>query len=232
MHVPNHDAAAVLTTLRAINFLQPSYVVVLGDFADFASLSGHDRDRPTRESLQQEAVAVNTMLTAIETASPEAKRIYIQGNHEHRLDRYLMRTAEQVFPFVRFQDIINLTQWTYVPYRSSYKLGKLYLTHDTGRAGINAHRYARDSHMGNTIIGHTHRMAYEVKGTFQGQPHLAAMFGWLGDAKKAAEYAHEANSSDWVHGFGIGYMEQDGVVHVTPVPIINGKALVEGRLIS
>jgi hypothetical protein len=144
-----------------------------------------------------------------------------------------MKNAEQLYPFAHFTDVVELSsRWTFVPYRKTYKLGRLYLTHDTGKAGPNAHRQARDAHMGNTIIGHTHRMAYEVKGTFQGQPHLAAMFGWLGDADKAGTYLHEAASSDWAHGFGLGYMEEDGTVHVQPVPIINGKALVEGRLVG
>jgi hypothetical protein len=56
------------------------------------------------------------------------------------------------------------------------------------------------------------------------------MFGWLGDAEKAGDYLHEAKASDWCHGIGLGYMEPSGIVHVTPVPFINGRCVVEGRL--
>jgi hypothetical protein len=44
---------------------------------------------------------------------------------------------------------------------------------------------------------------------------------------------HEAKSAEWVHGFGVGYLEpQSGVVHLQPVPIVHGKCVVNGRLFT
>ena len=44
------------------------------------------------------------------------------------------------------------------------------------------------------------------------------------------KYLHRAEAKRWPLGFGIGRMESNGVVHVTPVPIVNYKACVEGEL--
>jgi hypothetical protein len=86
--------------------------------------------------------------------------------------------------------------------------------------------------MGSAVIGHTHRMAYEVVGRFDEHPYLAAMLGWLGDVKTAARYLHEAKSAEWVHGFGVFYMEPSGACHVQPVPIVDGRCVVQGRLVT
>ena len=44
---------------------------------------------------------------------------------------------------------------------------------------------------------------------------------------------HEAKASDWVKGFGIGYLEpQTGIVHLQPVPIVNGRCVVNGKLFT
>ena len=103
---------------------------------------------------------------------------------------------------------------------------------DTGKAGKNAHRSTALAYMGSAVQGHTHRMAYEVTGTFDGTPYLAAMLGWLGD-RKAADYMHEVGAAEWVHGMGIGHMERDtGIVHVQPIPFVNGKCVVNGELVS
>jgi hypothetical protein len=126
---------------------------------------------------------------------------------------------------------LHETGWKWVPYRQSVKLGKLNLTHDTGSAGVNAHRQSAARFMGSTVIGHTHRMAYEVTGRFDASPYLACMLGWLGDRGRAAKYLHEASAASWVHGFGVGYLEPtSGVVYLTPVPIIDGRCVVEGVL--
>jgi hypothetical protein len=85
---------------------------------------------------------------------------------------------------------------------------------------------------GNVVIGHTHRMAYNVEGSARGKPHVGAMFGWLGDFD-ALDYCHRIRARrDWVHGFGIAYVEPSGNVHLQPCPIVEGKVLIEGKLIQ
>jgi hypothetical protein len=153
------------------------------------------------------------------------------GNHEFRLERYIAKNAPAVEGLFSYENWVEDHGWETVPYLSTYKLGKLNITHDTGTAGMNAHRDAASAHMGSTVIGHTHRLAYEVRGKVDGVPYLAAMFGWLGDPAKIT-YLHNAKAAHWVHGFGIGYMLEDGVTHVQPVPIIDGKCMVEGKLYS
>ena len=58
------------------------------------------------------------------------------------------------------------------------------------------------------------------------------MFGWLGDVSQI-DYAHSAQvGTDWVSGFGIGYLLPCGTVVLNPVPIVGNRCIVEGKLIG
>lgn len=233
-HIPNHDERAWGLLLRVALHLKPKHIVILGDFADGETLSAHPATKPGEVSFEQEVAGVQKCLDQLD-ALGATNKIYIEGNHEFRLDRYLMERAPAMFHAIKWQNVLTLYErgWQWVPYRKSVALGKLHLTHDTGTAGINAHRTSAQAFGGSAVIGHTHRMSYEVKGRFGGTPYLAAMLGWLGDAEKAASYMHEAKASDWVHGFGVGYLEPaSGIVHLQPVPIVNGRCVVNGKLFS
>lgn len=230
-HIPNHNEEVWSLMLRVAHFLKVQTVVILGDFADAETLSAHPATRPGQRDFEDELGEVNKCLDQLDRIGA-ARKIYVSGNHEFRLDRYLMDRAPAMFRSIQWPRLLNLRErgWEWVPYRKSVKVGKLHVTHDTGTAGMNAHRQAAKAFGGSAVIGHTHRMAYEVTGRFDGAPYLSAMFGWLGDASKAAEYMHEAKAAEWVHGFGVFYKEPNGIVHVQPVPIVNGHCVVNGKL--
>ena len=230
-HIPNqHENFNV--ALRACGVFEPDIIVILGDFADGESLSAHAPSTAHgRRSFKEEVDEIAKALDQIDSAGATEK-YYVKGNHENRLERLLADKAPALFDCVNYADMLKLKErgWSVTEYKQSLALGKLHITHDTGTAGMNAHRSAAADHMGSTIIGHTHRMAYEVRGKYAGEPYLAAMFGWLGDPSKI-DYVHQAKAAHWVHGSGLGGMEPSGEVHVQPVPIINGGCVVEGLLV-
>jgi UDP-2,3-diacylglucosamine pyrophosphatase LpxH len=220
--------------LRALRAFKPDIVVILGDFADCESLSAHAPSTAHgRKSFKLEVDEVSAALKQIEKAAPNAERYYVKGNHENRLERFLAKNAAALFDCVNYADLLKLKErgWKVTEYKKTLKLGKLHITHDTGKSGKDAHRSSALTHMGSTIIGHTHRMAYDVKGKYGGDAYVAAMFGWLGDSE-SVDYMHQSNvQTEWVHGFGLGWLEENDVLHVQPVPIVRGACIVEGKLI-
>lgn len=232
-HIPYHDPGAWALLMKAGQALRPDIVVCLGDFADFYSVSAHDKNPERAHDLQAEVGTVKERLAELASLNPRRK-VYLAGNHEDRLERYLMQRAPALFGSVRIPEVLGLYEdgWEFVPYRQSFRLGKLHLTHDIGQAGRNAHRVAADTFQGSAIIGHTHRLEYGVIGNADGPPILGAMLGWLGDFSRV-DYLHQVKARrDWVHGFGVGYMEPNGVVHLQPCPIVGGKVVVGGRLVT
>lgn len=233
-HVPYHDKAAFNLMLKAGKALKPDHVIILGDFADFYGVSSHSKDPNRALKLKEEIEATKEALDQV-VALGAKNNVFVAGNHEDRLERYLRDRAPELFNFISIPKILELKEkgFKYTPYKQSYKLGKLNVTHDTGVAGRFAHYKALDTFQHNIIIGHTHRIGYAVEGDAQGQRHLGAMLGWLGDVEEI-DYMHQVKArKEWSLGFGVGHMAtKTGVVYVTPTPIINGTVLIEGKIIT
>jgi predicted phosphodiesterase len=231
-HVPYHNASAFKLMLKAARSARINNVVVLGDFVDFFAVSSYPKPPDRVSDLGVEVDAGRVALGELE-AICRGRRIYIAGNHEDRLQRYLVERAPALFNTVRVDRLLGLTSrgWDYVPYKSAAKIGKLHLTHDLGKAGKYAHYDALNAVQGNVVIGHTHRLGWAVEGNVRGKPHVGVQLGWLGDFNQI-DYMHRIRAArDWAHGFGIAYVEPSGNVHVTPIPIVGGAVLVEGKLI-
>jgi len=237
VHIPYHDKKAWKLMLRTMKEFKPRHVVILGDFADFYDVSSHSKSPERRFKLDEEINQVKDALDDVALLGA-SNQVFIAGNHEYRLTRYLESAAPELHNIISIPKILELEKkkFKYVPYKESYKLGKMNFTHDIGSAGRYAHYKAADTFHQNIVIGHVHRMGYAVEGNAEGERHVSASFGWLGDAK-AADYMHKVKiNRDWCLGFGIGYLDTPtGCVYLTPVPIINHKnksysCLIEGKL--
>ncbi len=232
-HIPYEDRCAFELMLRAAEKFKPDSFVIGGDFADCYSVSDHDKSPDRAGDLEWEAECVKGRLDEIGNRVKPKEKWFVAGNHEDRLERYLMRNAKALWGLVKIPKVFGLDEmnWKYVPYKTHAKIGKLHITHDVGQAGQYAHYQALQAYQGNVVINHTHRLGYAVVGSISNGPHVGAMFGWLGDLDKI-DYMHKAKAQrDWAHGFGIGYILPNGNVHLQPIPIINNTVVIEGKVI-
>ena len=234
MHVPYHDVRAVELLLKVGKIFKPDHSIIMGDMLDNYSVSSHSKNPNRALKLVEEVDATKNMLDRIKNIGAK-NNVFVSGNHEDRLERYLMDRAPELFNVVSTDKILELKEkgFKYIPYKSHYKIGKLNVTHDTGTAGRYAHYKSFDSFQHNVVIGHVHRMGFAVEGNAQGERHVTACFGWLGDID-AVDYMHKIKATrDWSLGFGIGYLDtKTNIVYVIPVPIINYTCLIEGKLIT
>lgn len=238
-HHPSVDTFAWDLVKKVGKSIKPDALVVLGDFGDFASVTSHAKNAEQRNyKLIDELAACNTALRELEELCDE--RTFIAGNHEDRVARYLNERCPEMVGLwgTDIATALHLEThgWTYVPYRDYIHANGIYFTHDTGSAGLNAHRSSLTKFNGSVCIGHTHRLAYECRRNIQGDVIQGAMLGWLGDRAKCAGYMHGVSAdTDWTLGFGIAYTEDDEDtnqnVHIQPIPISGDyTCVVEGKL--
>lgn len=231
-HFPYNDKKYWQVLLKAIYAFKPNIICVLGDFIDCYSISFHDKNPQRIGCLEKEVDSAKRALRTLERIKGVERFIYVEGNHEERLNRYLIRKAPELFNIVSIKHLLELKGWEYVPYRKFITIGKLHITHDVGRAGKYAAHATLADFQDNVVFGHTHRLGVVYGGSTKGISHVSAMLGWGGDLKYIDYMFDAVSKREWMLGFGLGYIESDGVAHVTAVPMIKYRCLVEGKIIK
>lgn len=232
-HAPYHNKTSWALVAHVVKTWKPKVVVVQGDFFDCYAVSSHRKDPRRRDAIVDEIRRAQDMLHIFDGC---AYKYFIEGNHEYRLDRYLMDFAPQAYELLLEEtkdDLFRLRRsgWNVTKYMEATHVGKLQITHDLGKSGEPAIHDAMSSFMDNVSIGHTHLLRYIVKGTAFGVPHIGASFGWLGDVE-SIDYRHKVKAHrDYVQGFGTFRLNpKNGHIYVTPVPIFGDSCAVEGKI--
>ena len=233
-HAPFIDERAWKVAIKAARGFKPDVVVHMGDLADCYTVSAHSKNPERVLTLRDEIVQVRALRKQMEALDP-SRLIFIEGNHEDRLRRYLQDKAPELFGLVSIDDLLKLSEngWQFTPYKQYAKIGKLHLTHDTGNSGKYTTARALEAFQASVVIGHHHALGYLVAGDAKGKHQVAAQFGWLGDFR-SIDYLQQVKAwRNWSHGFGTGYHDRkSGVVWLTPHPIVGYRACVEGRVYS
>lgn len=232
VHVPYHDKRAWNLFLKVAAEFKPDILVCMGDLLDMYTVSTFSKDPSRKASLGKEIKAGNKALDQLD-ALGATRKMFVEGNHEFRLARYLLEKAPELFDFVSIPKLLGLDKrgWEFTPYKNDTKLGKLYVTHDVGMAGRYAVQRSLDVYQHSVVTAHTHRLGLFVEGNAAGEHAVSFSPGWLGDVEQV-DYMHRTKAKkDWTLGYGIGYMDpKTDLVYLTPVPIINYTCLVNGTL--
>lgn len=231
-HIPYENVQSWALMMAAAKNFDPTIIVIIGDFGDFKAVSQYLKHPTDKTKLKWEVEQCNKRLDELDALGAKTK-IFLAGNHEDRLERYLQERAPELFDFISVPALYKLGErgWEYVAYREHTTLGSLYLTHDVGTTGIGCARKALDTFMHSVVTGHSHRLQYVVEGDATGDCRVSALFGWIGDIEQVDYLSRARAARDWAQGFGIGYFNfANGVVHLVPVPIVQGTCVVEGHL--
>ena len=94
VHCPFEDKSVCRMALAFIREHRPATVHLLGDIADFYSVSRFVKDPSRKEDLQADLDTTRAFLAKVRDAAPAARIVYSEGNHEFRLRRYLASEAK------------------------------------------------------------------------------------------------------------------------------------------
>lgn len=229
-HFPFVDRKAYNLMLSVFSDFKPTHIVFLGDFGDFYSVSSYAKDPSRYLLLKDEIEITNGELSKYDKLFPHAKKIFIEGNHEYRLARYIEERCPELFGTVTVNGLFKFTQrsWQYVEWGGHCKLGKLIFTH-RGATGKNAAYKAITLYEYSVCFGDLHRIEEAVKVNSLGEAHVGFIPGWLGDVKTAAQYIKRP-FIDWQLGFATVYIEESGDFFHQIHPIVNQKTMFNGRV--
>lgn len=228
-HCPYHDRMILedLIIGEVLPRYKPYGVIILGDWFDNYSISRFVKNPTRLRGLQKELEIGFKLLKPFEDCGAK-DLVFIEGNHENRLPKFLAERAPEVYEIVLDWWAKRFKEWKYVQYMEDTTIGKLFITHDVGRCGEHSTKQSLHDYQDNVVIGHNHLLDYIVRANAHGKAHVGASFGWLGDTDKI-DYRHRMKCrKDWVHGMGTMVLRDDGIVHVTPHPVVKKSVEIDG----
>lgn len=226
------DPEAVACSLAFVRAHKPDLVVCGGDHVDFYQLSKFDKDPQRVLGLQDDLDAGQAFVAAVRKAAPKASMVYLQGNHEHRLTRWLWSKGAELLKLrgLNVPSLLHLSKYgcRYVE-EGVLQVGALTFKHGDvvrSRSGYTATgELEREGTSG--CSGHTHRIG-EVSKTNRGGTYKWVEAGCLCGLKP--EYAR-GRVMDWQHGLAYGaFAGSRFSLHTAH--IIGGKTMYGDKVVS
>ena len=243
LHGMRMDREAVAAFLSDVRTLDPDEIVLGGDMLE---CGGHlAKHQPVGYvamcdyTYQEDVGATNWFLDELQKAAPHARIEYLEGNHEHRVERWcvdqamanqrdaeflrqvygpatLLRLADRGIKFYPQADVHEegLT-------RGWIMRGKMYLAHNIGE-GKNAAAKAVDKAGYNVTYFHTH--------SFDSSPRVFPQVGLVmafspGCLCEMQPMWRHSDPSGWNQGYDIDFIAASGNFQRIHVPIWRGESL-------
>lgn len=210
-HRPYHDKKAYALMLEVASYIKPKEICILGDYADFYSVSSHAKDPRVFNMLTDEVIDVLFGLEEFDKLFPDAKKVFISGNHEFRLERYLVDKAPALFGVTSTPHLLEIhgrPNWKFVPYgpNQMHKILGSYLT-ARHEPLANSAKATASKALCSLVYGHIHRIEESHLVGLDGTNHVCFSVGWLGDKRKDQIFDYVKGHHQWQLGFGIAYVD-------------------------
>tara|TARA_Y100000310_G_scaffold153457_1_gene152874 strand:- start:1051 stop:1863 length:813 start_codon:yes stop_codon:yes gene_type:complete len=240
-HYPHHDPDAMACIAAVVEHLDPDEVIVLGDWLDAGGFSRHGPHSfadGAHDFLESEVGPCNEMLDTLQGAK-DRKLIYLEGNHEERVNRWLVSNAGKVGPsLAKLSSPDRLLRWRvdgdgvpgvrrknfgWVPYlgkdvHSHHRIAPDLVAIHGWSFAVGFNHVNRHSAPSTSIVcGHVHRAdALNTRDAITGQRRRY----WCPGALCKLVPLYQANSpSTWTHGFSLIYQSRRAARHWTAYDI-------------
>jgi predicted phosphodiesterase len=224
IHFPYHNAKALKAAIKYGIKEEVDCIILNGDILDFYALSDFSKD-PSKPRLRQEIKLGKWFLNELRMAFPKAQIYYKIGNHEMRLERWLMVKAPEILDCEEFRlDILLEFARHHVILIDKYtviKAGNLNIIHGheyKGAGGVYPAKYIYSKSKVNTICGHYHRSSTYIDKNMNGEYNGGFSTGCL--CELSPDYMPY---NEWVHGFAVVTMKPGGNFSVQNLTIDNGE---------
>lgn len=244
VHGSMMDRPAVEAFIQDLREWSPNEIVLNGDIIECGGfLAAHHTlgyVAQTEYSWQEDIAAGNWFLDAIQEAAPNAVIHYIEGNHEDRVERWIVdqtmrhnRDSEFLRTMLSPKTLLRLDERGVKYYERGkhhieglppgwIKLGKIFFVHELG-GGKNAASKAVGTTAGNVVFAHTHQ---EDSSTLI-LPGVGLVKAWNPGClcQKQPLWRH-SNPTNWSHGYAVQFIEENGEFLHINIPIWEGRSLV------
>jgi predicted phosphodiesterase len=257
---PFHDEDAMNVAIQIMAYVQKTEgidtVVNLGDFLDLPANGTFEQEQSFADTTQHAIDRGYEFLVTQRAAAPDAEIHLLEGNHDRRMQKFIVRNALAAFglkraaqpdswPVMSLPNLLRLDELG-VNYIDAYPTGVVWLNdrlrcihgNKVRSGGSTAVAYTNDTPHISTISGHTHRIEVQHRTTFDANGPIRSVAASPGCLCRTNGAVPSANGSTGVSGLpAINYENwQQGllVIHYKPgdgdffIEMVN---IVDGRTI-
>lgn len=160
VHFPYQDDKAVKRFVTECFLNQPDIIVLNGDIMDFYKLSRFSKD-PEGRNPKEEIEMCRDFLKDLRESCPDSLIYYTIGNHETRLEKYVLDKAPEIACLVdNVFEIIKVNDYKVIGCSSLLINDTFMLKHGTrlgNKSGLSAIKEL-EAHYLSGATGHTHRL--------------------------------------------------------------------------
>jgi len=207
----NADDEAVGAFMQYVdaNKKKITHLVLNGDIADMEQANKFGSTPDQAGTMANEIAAMQWFISKMTDQLPDAKRVFIFGNHDHRFGNYMANKTDGIEEWVKSpEEMWGLSDWEVIPYGQ----GKYYKWHDRvfwhgQRAGAKAHiakLEVQDAGVSVTTA-HINRNQYHEERTALGELKTGIVHG--GFSRDNLHFVKKANSN-WSQGFGVYFWDK------------------------
>lgn len=203
LHHPYHSQRCVALLFSFLEWLKPETIILNGDIIDFYALSRFDKNPKRITSLQQDVDITVDFIKNIRHILPDVEVIYLEGNHETRLDRWLVKHPEvSSLRALSVQNLLELDHYgiEYIKYDDWFYRHNFLFHHGDIVRQKSAYtaNFQMDKWRVSGICNHTHRLGASYLTTF-GFEGVWYENGCL--CQRHQEYTSGVNN--WQQGFSV-----------------------------
>jgi predicted phosphodiesterase len=233
VHVPHQNPRAVEVFCRAAEHIKPDLIVCLGDLLDCGQFSFHPPTYGVPETdYHDDLETANALLDRVQACCD--KLVMVEGNHEHRLDRWAAATAEGRGAYSMLAPRVQLTRGRRCVYRPYGSADGRYPHYRVNTRIIAVHgwsyaRHATKNHLqvsqGKSVIhGHTHRAdSSMIQNIWSAGKIVQARSG--GCLCKPIPLYGTGRPVEWVNAFILGYLGRRNDTLYT-IPIMDDRCIL------
>jgi len=160
---------------------EPTHIVLIGDFLSMDCLSEWDRDKRKKMEGRRyltEIASGNDALRRMGVDAYKGQKIFVKGNHEYRMDRYLAYDPTFEGQVSIEKDLfLDERGFKVIEYKDNYNVNGISVTHipitGVGKpvGNPNVTRKALQLYHNSVVFGHTHTLDHSAEHR-QNAPHL------------------------------------------------------------
>lgn len=216
VHLPYQDQRKLDLVLDIAQDIldQDDVICINGDLLDFYWINLHStvKHPDVRGSLDEEIDSGIEFLTNLRKRFPKNRIILKFGNHEYRLDRYIVQHSKVFWNMLKLENMLQLSEfnikWTPYNLRTQVEKTNLYIQHSPPSYAKNPAQTSLEKKIdGNYIWGCTHRPSTAYRTSCNGVTYEAHTLGWLGSTNQTKSheqvFSYVKNHEDWGSSFAV-----------------------------